>query len=115
MNNITMYLINSALILMVLRQVREHPLDLRSLAGPVAAVGVAAVLFLHSIPTGGNDLLLEVAGVLAGAAFGACGGLATKLRLGPDGRAYGRAGWLAAGLWVGRVGGPPGLPRPRPH
>ena len=105
MNNITMYLVNSALILMVLRQVREHPLDLRSMAGPVIAVGVAAVMFLHSIPTGGNDLLLEVAGVLAGAAFGACGGLATKLRLGPDGRAYGRAGWLAAGLWVGGVGG----------
>jgi len=105
MNNITMYLINSALILMVLRQVREHPLDLRSMAGPVIAVGVAAVMFLHTIPTGGNDLLLEVAGVLAGAAFGACGGLATRLRIGRDGRAYGRAGWLAAGLWVGGVGG----------
>ena len=29
---------------------------------------------------------------------------ATRLRLGHDGRAYGRAGWLAAGLWVGGVG-----------
>src|SRR5260370_6402130 len=106
MNTITLYLITSALILMVLRQVREHPLDLRSMAGPVIAVGVAAVMFLHSIPTGGNDLLLEVAGVLAGAAFGACGGLATTLRIGRGRRGYGRAGLLAAGLWVGRGAAP---------
>ena len=46
--NINMYVINAILILMVIRQVREHPLDLRSLAVPVLAVGCAAVLFLHS-------------------------------------------------------------------
>jgi hypothetical protein len=39
--------INAVLILMVIRQIREHPLDLRSPAAPVLAVG-AAVLFLHS-------------------------------------------------------------------
>ena len=56
MNNITMYLINAILILMVIRQIREHPLDARSLATPVLAVGCAAVLFLHSVPAGGSDL-----------------------------------------------------------
>src|SRR5260370_9666958 len=101
MNNITMYLVNSALILMVLRQVREHPLDLRSMAGPVIAVGVAAVMFLHSIPTGGNDLLLEVAGVLARAAFGPCGGLATRLPIRRHGPASGRAGWPPPRLRTG--------------
>ena len=30
--NINMYVINAILILMVIRQIREHPLDLRSLA-----------------------------------------------------------------------------------
>ena len=48
--NINMYVINAILILMVIRQIREHPLDLRSLAVPVLAVGCAAALFLHSVP-----------------------------------------------------------------
>jgi hypothetical protein len=102
--NINMYVINAVLILMVIRQIREHPLDLRSLAVPVLAVGAAAVLFLHSVPMGGNDLALELACVLAGALMGATGGLATRLRLGADGRPLGRAGWIAAGMWVGGVG-----------
>jgi hypothetical protein len=102
--NINMYVINAVLILMVIRQVREHPLDLRSLAAPVLAVGAAAVLFLHSVPGGGNDIALELACVLAGAVMGAVGGLATRLRLGADGRPRGRAGALAASMWVGGVG-----------
>jgi hypothetical protein len=104
MNTTTMYVINAALVLMVIRQVREHPLDLRSLAGPVIAVGVAAVLFLHSVPLGGNDIALELICVAAGAAMGALGGLTTHLRVGRDGRALGRAGWTAASLWVIGVG-----------
>ena len=55
MNNITMYLINASLIFLVIRQIREHPLDARSLMAPVLAVGCAAVLFLHSVPAGGRD------------------------------------------------------------
>ena len=102
--NINMYVINAVLVLMVVRQVREHPLDLRSLAAPVLAVGCAAVLFLHSVPTGGNDIVLELVCVSAGAVMGAIGGLATRLRRGADGRPLGRAGWLAAGMWVGGVG-----------
>ena len=102
--NINTYLINAALILLVIRQIREHPLDLRSLAAPVLAVGVAAFLFLHSVPGGGNDIALELTCVLAGAAMGAVGGLATHLRLDADGRPLGRAGWLAASMWIGGVG-----------
>jgi hypothetical protein len=104
MNNITTYLISASLILLVIRQIREHPLDARSLATPVLAVGAAAVLFLHSVPAGGNDLALEAACVLAGASMGAIGGLATHVRLGADGRPLGRAGVLAASMWVGGVG-----------
>jgi hypothetical protein len=104
MNNTSMYVINAALVLLVIRQIREHPLDLRSLAGPLLAVGAAAVLFLHSVPGGGNDVILELACVAAGAAMGAVSGLTTKLRRGADGRALGRAGWLAAGLWIAGIG-----------
>jgi hypothetical protein len=104
MSNITTYLVSASLILLVIRQIREHPLDARSLATPVLAVGAAAVMFLHTIPAGGSDLVLEAAAVAAGAAMGAIGGLATRLRLGADGRPLGRAGILAASMWIGGVG-----------
>jgi hypothetical protein len=42
--------------------------------------------------------------VSAGAAMGAIGGLATQLRAGADGRPLGRAGALAAGMWIAGVG-----------
>ena len=77
--SINMYLINVILVLMVIRQIREHSLDLRALAVPVLAVAAAAVFFLHSVPGGGNDIALELLGVSAGAAMGAVGGLATRL------------------------------------
>jgi len=98
------YLINALLVLLVIRQIREHQLDLRALAVPVLAVGAAAVMFLHSVPVGGSDIALELLGVSAGAAMGAIGGLATRLRLGADGRPLGRAGVLAAGMWITGVG-----------
>jgi hypothetical protein len=104
MNTATMYVVNAVLVLMVIRQIREHPLDLRSLAVPVLAVGAAAALFLHSVPVAGNDFILELACVAAGATMGAVAGLAYKLRRGSDGRALGRAGWLAASLWITAVG-----------
>jgi hypothetical protein len=108
--NINMYVINAILILMVIRQVREHPLDLRSLAVPVLAVGCAAVLFLHSVPGGGDDIVLELACVLAGAVMGTVGGLALNcapgLTAGP--RAV-RAGWRPA---CGSAASAPGWPSP---
>ena len=99
MNTATMYVINAILVLMVIRQIREHPLDLRSLAGPVLAVGVAAVLFLRSVPVGGNDILLYTACVAAQVR-----GQPSQSAHGGTGRALGRAGWLAAGLWITGVG-----------
>jgi len=104
MSSLNVYVINAILILMVIRQIREHPLDLRSLAIPVLAVGAAAVLFLHSVPLGGHDVALEAACVLTGAFMGTIGGFANYLRRGADGRPLGRAGVLAASMWVGGVG-----------
>jgi hypothetical protein len=99
-----MYLINALLILLVIRQIREHPLDARALAVPVLAVAAAAVMFLHAVPAAGSDLTLDLACGSAGAAMGAIGGLATRLRPGPGGRPLGRAGVLAAGMWIAGVG-----------
>ena len=80
------YLINALLILLVVRQIREHQLDLRALAVPVLAVAAAAVMFLHVVPVGGSDITLDLLCASAGAAMGAIGGLATRLRPGPGGR-----------------------------
>ena len=99
-----MYLINALLVLLVVRQIREHQLDLRALAVPVLAVAAAAVMFLHAVPGGGSDLALDLACLSAGAAMGAIGGLATRLRLGADGRPLGCAGALAASMWIAGVG-----------
>ena len=98
------YLINALLVLLVVRQIREHQLDARALAVPVLAVAGATVMFLHAVPGGGSDLALDLACVSAGAAMGAIGGLATRLRLGADGRPLGQAGILAASMWIGGVG-----------
>jgi len=98
------YLINALLVLLVARQIREHQLDARALAVPVLAVAAAAVMFLHAVPGGGSDIALDLLGVSAGAAMGAAGGLATRLRLTADGRPLGRVGALAAGMWIAGVG-----------
>src|ERR1700746_2751734 len=111
MSTVNVYVINALLVLLVIRQIREHPLDLRSLAIPVLAVGVAAFFFLHSVPLGGNDIALELACVLTGALMGAIGGFAPYLRRGADGRPPGRAGWVGAREWVCARGGGRGTPR----
>ena len=98
------YLINALLILLVVRQIREHQLDLRALAVPVLAVAAAAVMFLHAVPAGGSDIALDLLCTSAGAAMGAIGGLATRLRPGAGGRPLGRAGVLAASMWIAGVG-----------
>ena len=108
------YLINALLVLLVVRQIREHQLDLRALAVPVLAVAAAAVMFLHSVPGGGSDIALDLLCVSAGAAMGAIGGLATRLRAGADGRPLGRAGVLAAGMWIAASGPGWSSTSPRP-
>jgi len=104
MNTTSTYIINAILVLLVVRQIREHRLDLRGLAVPVLAVGAAAVFFLHSVPGRGNDIPLELICASAGAVMGALAGLATHLRRSGDGPVLGRAGWLAASLWITGVG-----------
>jgi hypothetical protein len=101
--NTTGYIINSVLVLLVLRQIREHRLDRRSLVLPLVLVGVAAANFLHTIPTGGNDLVLELGLVGLGATMGLLCGLTTHVRL-DGGMPLARAGLLAASLWIAGCG-----------
>src|ERR1700753_2791195 len=63
----TDYLIDSALVLLVLLQIKERPMTRRQLIRPLIILGVAVASYLHGIPTRGNDLpLLGVFAVVGG-------------------------------------------------
>jgi hypothetical protein len=98
------YIINALFVLVVLRQARERKLDLRSLLGPLAAVAFVATTYVHSIPTGGNDLLFSGLLALVGLSLGLLSGFATFVRSDGHGNAYARVGWLAGFLLVAGIG-----------
>jgi len=99
----TDYLINGLFVLVVLRQARERQLDLRSLVAPLALVCFVARLYVHSIPSAGNDLVLVGLLTCVGLGLGILGGFATHVRAG-GGVAYARVGWLAGCLLVAGIG-----------
>lgn len=98
--SITDYLIDSALVLLVLLQIKEQTLTTRTLIRPLIFVGIAATIYLKGIPTAGNDLVLIAAVAVLGAAIGVASGLAVIMRPGADGRALIRSGWLSGFFWV---------------
>jgi hypothetical protein len=99
----TDYLINAAFVLVVLRQARERQLDLRGLVVPLVVVFFVARLYVHSIPSAGNDLVLVGLLASAGLALGLLSGFATHVRVGGDGVAIARVGWLAGGLLIAGI------------
>jgi hypothetical protein len=96
----TDYIIDSLLVLLVLRQVTEQRLTTRMLVRPLIIVGIAVISYLHGIPTGGNDLALAAVLGLAGALIGSASGQTLFMRRGPDGEVLVRAGWASAFFWV---------------
>jgi hypothetical protein len=94
------YLVDTLLVLLVVRQIREARWNARAVLLPLAITGYVGYKYLHTIPTGGNDLLLIAGLTLVGVLCGTVSGLATRIRT--DGGAYPlvRAGWVAAGIWV---------------
>src|ERR1700679_3682592 len=80
--NATDYVINAVLVLLVLRQIRETRLTWQILLLPVLIVVGAACYYLRSVPTAGNDLLLDVTLAAAGAVLGGLCALFTHLRHG---------------------------------
>jgi hypothetical protein len=94
------YLIDSALVLLVLIQIKERPLTTRSLLRPVVILGIAVANYLHGIPTAGNDLVLIGALVLTGGVIGVLSGQTVIMRRGDDGQVLARAGWASGVYWV---------------
>jgi hypothetical protein len=100
----TDYLINAVFVLIVLGQARERELDLRSMIVPLAIVAYVAHLYVHSIPTAGNDLMLVGALGTVGLALGVASGFATHVHAGENGVAVARVGWIAGALLIAGIG-----------
>ena len=99
----TDYLMNIALVGLVVLQIRGHKITRARLLVPVLLTVWVASQFLHSLPTAGNDVALEMALASLGAALGLAAGLVTSVRrVGPG--AFAKAGALAAFLWVVGIG-----------
>jgi hypothetical protein len=97
---ITDYLIDSALVLVVLFQLKERTLTTKALIRPLVIVSIAVINYLHGIPTGGNDLVLVAALALVGLVIGVASGQTLIMRRGGAGEVLSRAGWASAFLWV---------------
>ena len=75
--NPTDYILDSALVLIVLLQIRERTLTNRSLIRPLVIVGIAVASYLNGFPTAGNDLVLVGVLGMLGLLIGVASGLTT--------------------------------------
>lgn len=98
--SISDYLIDSALVLIVLLQIKERELTTAQLVRPLMALGAAIAFYMHGLPTAGNDLELAAALAVLGGTIGVASGLAAILRPTGDGRVMFRSGWLSGFFWV---------------
>ena len=101
---ITDYLINIALVALVILQIRGSRLDLKNALRPVVLVAAAALYYLRGFPTSGNDLLLDLVLGGIGLVLGIACGATTRVWRAGDGFAYAKAGVIAAVLWVIGIG-----------
>lgn len=96
----TDYLIDSALVLLVLLQIREHKMTTRLLVRPLVVLGVAIAMYFKAVPTAGNDVELIAMVGLVGATIGIASGFTAIMRRGEDGVVHTRSGWASAFFWV---------------
>jgi len=94
------YILDSALVLLVLLQIKERPLTDKTLFRPLLLVGLAVLNYLHGIPTAGNDLVLVGALALVGGLIGIASGQTVFVRRDRTGTVLARAGWASAFFWV---------------
>jgi hypothetical protein len=100
----TDYIVNIALVLIVIRQIRGGKLDLTSMVLPVVLVAGSAAYYLHTVPTAGHDLILTIGLGLVGATLGSLAAVATSVIKDHDGVVMAKAGAVAATLWIVGIG-----------
>lgn len=96
----TDYLLDSALVLLVLLQIKERRLTTKALVRPLVILAIAVSNYFHGIPTAGNDLVLIGTLALVGMLIGFASGQTVLMRRGEDGEVLARAGWASAFFWV---------------
>jgi hypothetical protein len=94
------YILDSALVLLVIIQMKERVLTNRALLRPVIILAIAVASFFSTFPTAGNDLpaILAVSGL--GAALGLLSGITVIMRRNSEGQVTARAGLVSAAFWV---------------
>lgn len=93
------------LAVVLISDLGTRKLGLHRILRPIIASGVTVALYLHTIPTGGNDLYLELAGGAIGIACGLVSIRTIKVSRAADGELLTRAGLAYALLWIATVGG----------
>jgi hypothetical protein len=102
----TQYLLNAGLLAFVLwANLGTRTVSRSRLTLPLVLVALAAAVFLRDVPTAGNDLGLELAGVAAGAVLGLVAAGLVHVRRDAGGRLVMRAGAAYALLWIAVIGG----------
>ena len=94
------YILDSALVLLVLMQIKERRLTTTTMIRPLVIVAIAVVSYLNGFPTAGNDLVLVAALACIGALIGIASGQTLFMRRDADGNVLARAGWASAFFWV---------------
>jgi hypothetical protein len=96
----TDYILDSALVLLVLLQIKERRLTTKALVRPLVILAIAVSNYFHGLPTAGNDLVLIGAVALIGLLIGVASGQAVLMRRGENGEVLARSGWASAFFWV---------------
>jgi hypothetical protein len=94
------YITDSALVLLVILQLKERVLTNQALLRPILILGVAVFSYFKTFPMAGNDLplILAISGI--GAILGVLSGVSVMMHTNPEGRVTAKAGAASAIFWV---------------
>lgn len=102
----TQYLLNAVLLAFVLwANLGARTISRARFTLPLLLVAIAASVFLRDVPTAGNDVILELAGVATGAVLGVVAGTLVRVERDGSGALTMRAGARYAVLWIAVIGG----------
>lgn len=93
------------LALMILTQYGTRRWDSRKLLLPFGLVAVAGAYFLPGAPTIGNDVTLDLVGIMAGLVLGIIAASLVEVRRGDEGTVITRAGIGYVIVWTIVIGG----------
>lgn len=98
------WILNLAILaLMTFTVIGTRPLTLLAYLRPLVIVGAVALFFLQGVPTRGNDVPLELAGVALGVVFGVLASLASRVFVRGE-QVMAQSGAAYALVWLCAIG-----------